>query len=168
MLIGDIKRDGSGLSYGRMVSGLFGKEVDVVLYGDSQGFLEYAEKCAEYFNRLPERLLDDLREYSLRYCEDMRVYFDPDAPAVPENVTAQNVLDYAQANCLIIQQPKDETVIGFSVEFSCAWEPEHGMEWTIRDGRALYVADFMGISPWYDDRVYATECRSYVYEGFYL
>ena len=96
------------------------------------------------------------------------VAFDADTPEVPENVSTDTVMNYARANCVIIEQPKDSSVIGFSVEFSCDWEPEHGMEWTVRNGRALYVGDFMGISPWYADKVYETQCRSYVYEGFSL
>ena len=117
---------------------------------------------------MPEELLDRLKRFSLRYCEDMRDYFAAGSPEVPEGVTKDEVLRYARANCLIIEKPKDSGVIGFGVEFSCDWEREHGMEWTVRDGRALYVGDFMGISPWYADRVYETECRSYVYEGFSL
>ncbi len=169
MIITDIRKDSrSGLSFGKMRSTLFGREIDVVLYGNDGEYLRYAEKCADYFNRMPEELLDQLKRFSLRYCEDMRGYFAAGSPEVPEGVTKDEVLRYARANCLIIEKPKDSGVIGFGVEFSCDWEREHGMEWTVRDGRALYVGDFMGISPWYADRVYETECRSYVYEGFSL
>ncbi len=169
MTISDIRSDsGSGLFFGRMRSALFGREIDVVLHGDGEEYLQYAEKCADYFDNMPKELLSQLKKYSLRYCEDMRDFFDPACPEVPENVKEDSVLDYARVNCLIIEQPKDSGVIGFGVEFSCKWESEHGMEWTIRDGRALYVGDFMGISPWYADRVYETQCRSYVYEDFSL
>ena len=168
-MITDIRADDrSSLFFGKMSSALFGRALDVVLYGNDAGYLEYAGRCAEYLENMPPELLAELKCCSLRYCEDMRDYFNVDSPEVPEGVDEDNVLEYARANCLIIERPKDIEVIGFSVEFSCDWEPEHGMEWTIRDGRALYVGDFMGISPWYADKVYQTECRSYVYEGFSL
>lgn len=169
MIIHDIRKDsGSGLFFGKMYAALFDREIDVVLHGDGEDYLRYAEQCGEYFNHMPQELLSLLKKYSLRYCEDMRDYFDPDYPDVPEDVNVDTVLNYTRVNCLIIEQPKNSNIIGFGVEFNCDWEREHGMEWTIRDGRALYVGDFMGISPWYADRVYETQCRSYVYEGFSL
>ncbi len=169
MIITDIRQDDRGsLYFGSMYSRLFARQLDVVLHGGSEEFLRYAERCADYLDNMPDTLLLQLKECSLRYCEDMRETFDADTPEVPENVSTDTVMNYARANCVIIEQPKDSSVIGFSVEFSCDWEPEHGMEWTVRNGRALYVGDFMGISPWYADKVYETQCRSYVYEGFSL
>jgi hypothetical protein len=167
MMIADIRKDG-GLCLGKLRSTLFGRTLDAVLYGDDADCLAYAEKCAVYLENMPSELFSLLKKFSLRYCEDMREFFDPVSPEVPEGVSEENILHYARANCLIVERPKDSGVIAFGVEFSCAWEREHGMEWTIRDGRPLYVGDFMGISPWYADRVYETECRSYVYEDFSL
>ena len=169
MIITDIRSDAcDGLYFGKVFSTLFDREIDVVLHGMDEDYLRYVDNCASYFNSMPQELLALLKKYSFRYCEDMRDFFDPAFPDVPENVSEETVLDYARVNCLIIEKPKDRNVIGFGVEFSCDWEREHGMEWTIRGDRVLYVGDFMGISPWYADRVYETECRSYVYEGFSL
>ena len=166
MIITDIRRDSDRLCLGKLRSSLFGRTLDVVLYGDDGNYLAYAEKCAAYLENMPPALFSLLKQYSLRYCEDMREFFDPASPEVPEGVSEDTVLDYARANCLIIERPKDSGVIAFGVEFTCEWEREHGMEWTVRGGKALYVGDFMGISPWYADRVYETQCRSYVYEDF--
>ena len=169
MMITDIRPDSrSRLFLGKLRSAFFGRTLDVALHGCDGAFLEYAGRCAAYLENLPPELLSQLKRCSLRYCEDMRDYFDPGHPDVPEGVGEEDVLRYARANRLIIERPKDSGVIAFGVEFSCDWEKEHGMEWTVRDGRALYVGDFMGISPWYADSVYATECRSYVYEDFSL
>lgn len=169
MIIRDIRGDDRGGLYsGRMYSELFGCEIDAALFGCDAEYLEFADKCAEYFNNLPEELLALLKKYSLRYCEDMRDWFDRDSPEVPEDVNENTVLDYVRVSCIIIEKPKAKDSIGFGVEFLCDWEREHGMEWTIRDGRALYVGDFMGISPWYSDSVYETQCRSYVYDDFSL
>lgn len=169
MIISNICRDSRGsLYFGKMHSVLFGREIDVVLHGNDGDYLDYAERCAAYFNSIPEGLLAELKKYSLRYCRDMLTYGDPASYVVPKDVSEKSVMNYARVNCLMIEKPKDSGVIAFSVEFSCDWEREHGMEWTIRDGKALYVGDFMGISPWYADSVYKKQCRSYVYDDFYL
>jgi hypothetical protein len=169
MIISDVYRyKNSGMYVGKMYSELFGRYIDAVLHGNGEEYLRYADKCADYFNHMPEGLLAFLKECSLRYCEDMRNSFDTTLPEVPENVSESTILKYVRVNSIIIEPPKDARVIGFSVEFSCDWEPEHGMEWTVREGRALYVGDFMGISPWFADSVYETQCRSYVYEDFSL
>lgn len=169
MIISDVHSyKNSGIYVGKMYSELFGRNIDAVLHGNSEEYLQYAEKCADFFNHMPEELLSVLKESSLRYCEDMRNGVYASLPEVPENVSESTILNYVRVNSMIVEPPKDRSVIGFSVEFSCEWEPEHGMEWTVRDGRALYVGDFMGISPWFADSVYETQCRSYVYEDFSL
>ena len=67
---------------------------------------------------------------------------------------------------LVVETPKEPEKIAFGVELRCDWEPEHGMEWTINDGKVLYVGDYEGISAWYDPQVYKQECMSYVQEDF--
>ena len=168
-MIRNIQKDGGGsLLIGTVSSTLFGRDMDVLIYGDTERQVAYAEKCAVYFNDMPDELVRELRTCSLRYCEDMRPNFNPGAPEVPEGISADRILDYVRPNSLIVSRPKQFDKIAFSVEMSCDGEPEHGMEWVINDGQVLYVSDFMGISPWYAPSVYQTECRSYVYEDFSL
>ena len=106
MIIRDIRKDPhSDLYLGKMHSELFDRDIDVILHGNDTEYLDYAEKCAGFFNDMPEELLDLLKQYSLRYCEDMREYFDPGCFDVPEGVTVDTVLEYARVNCLIIERP---------------------------------------------------------------
>lgn len=167
MIINNVEKDKhSSIFIGKMNSERFGCEMDVILSSGSEELLVYAERCADYFNHLPAALFDELKQYSLRYYNDMKQFYDDDNPDFPQNVTVENIGDYMKAQCLIVEVPKDADKIAFGVEFCCAWEPEHGMEWTINDGKVLYVGDYQGISAWYDARVYETECMSYVQESF--
>lgn len=167
MMIRDLQKDAhSSIYVGKMDSALFGYEMDVVLSHSDEALPVYAEKCADYFNHLPAPLFDELKRYSLRYYNDMKQFYDDDNPDFPQNVTLENIGDYVKAQCLIVEQPKDAAKIAFSMEFRCAWEPEHGMEWVINDGKVLYVGDYQGVSAWYDPQVYEQECMSYVSEDF--
>lgn len=150
MIIRDIKDDG-GLLIGKMHSKLFGREIDVMV---KNADADYAEKCAEYFNNMPDKLIGELKKYTLRYCEDFRQFFDEESPDVPEGVTENDIFDYVVPHVLIIKSRKASDKIAFSLEFGCCWETEHGMEWSIRDGKAMYVGDFVDMSPWYDESVY--------------
>lgn len=160
MNIRDI-RDDKGMLVGRMYSELFGCEIDVLLGGSE---IEYAEKCAEYFNHMPADLVNELKKYTLRYCEDFRQFFDEESPEVPPSVNESEIFDYVHPHVLIIRAPKDsDKIIAFGLEFGCCWEPEHGMEWAVRDGRALYVGDFTNIGPWRDEKYYKRAGLNYVF-----
>ena len=102
MIITNVEKDAySSIYVGKMDSALFGCQLDVVLSGDSTELLAYAEKCAEYFNHLPEELLEELKQYSLRYYNDMKQYYDDDNPDFPQNVTIENIGNYMKAQCLL-------------------------------------------------------------------
>lgn len=159
MIIRDIKDD-NGILVGRMHSELFDCEVDVMI---SEAKVEYAEKCAEYFNNMPVDLVNELKKYTLRYCEDFRQFFDEESPEVTKDVTEKEIFDYVWPHVLIIRGQKDSGKIAFGVEFGCCWEPEHGMEWAVRDGRVLYVGDFTNVGPWRDEKYYIRAGLNYVF-----
>lgn len=159
-MIIELIKDEGGCQFGRMHSGLFDCNIDVAV--ENAG-TEYAEKCAEYFNNMPHELTERLSEYTLRYCEDFRQFFDPHTPEVPEGVGKSEIFKYISPHILIIQAPKSSDRIAFSVEFGCKWEPEHGMEWTINDGKVMYVGDFVGMSPWYNEAFYKKTGMNYVF-----
>lgn len=159
MIIELIQSDG-GCQFGRMHSALFGRDIDVAIENADVG---YAEKCAEYFNNIPNELVSQLTKFTLRYCEDFRQFFDSDSPEVPEGVSESEILDYVSPRILVIKAPKQADKIAFSVEFGCEWEPEHGMEWTLNDGKVLYVGDFVGMNPWYDEAFYKKTGMNYVF-----
>lgn len=159
MIIRDIKED-RGIFIGKMYSALFDRDIDVMMKSNNA---DYAEKLAEYFNNMPAELIEELKKYTLRYCEDFRQFFDEESPEVPEGVTENEIFNYVLLHVLIIEVPKASDKIAFSLEFGCAWEPEHGMEWAIKDGKAMYVGDFQGIGACHDDSVYQKNCMNYVF-----
>lgn len=160
MIIRDVKDDGS-LLIGKMHSALFGCEIDVMI---EDADMDYAEQCAEYFNNMPSQLTDELKKYTLRYCEDFRQFFDEESQEVPQGVTENEIFNYVSPHVLIIKEPSSSDKIAFGVEFGCKWEPEHGMEWTVNDGQVLYVGDFVDMSPWYDKNVYQRGMNYVFYE----
>ena len=162
----DVKQEPfGGLTVARMHTERFGCDMDVILRGD-EALLSYAERCAAYFEALPDDVAEQLEVCSLRYYEDMKQFCPSDDPDFPFDVTREKLGDFIKPRCLIVRKPPEESVIGFGVELDCAWEKAHGLEWVIRGGEVLYVGDFMGVSPWYEDFVYETDCRSYVDENF--
>ncbi len=159
-----IRRE-SDLTVGRMHSDMFDCGMDVAIMGGDEG---YAEKCADYFNALPCGLVDELAWYTLRYCEDFRQFFSAEGISIPVGIGRSEIFDYVVPRSLMIFPPKNSQAIvrdtiAFGVEFGCDWEPEHGMEWVINDGRALYVGDFVCLSPWYSPEHYRRERMNYVY-----
>lgn len=139
---------------------LFNCEIDLLV---KAGNTEYAEKCLDYFNNLPDEIIDKLKFYSLRYCEDFRQFFDNDAPEVPKNVSEESIFNYVKPRIMVVQEPKNAEKLAFGVELRCEWEREHGMEWVFNDGELLYVGDYVGLSPWYSSERYKRECMNYVY-----
>lgn len=167
-MIHDIQKDAFGsLVVGRLHSELFDCEMDVILHGDEEAYLAYAEKCAAYFNALPPEVMDGLRRFTLRYYNDMK-RFNGEEPTFPRDVNADNLWEHIEARCLLVERPKDFGKVAFGVQLDCDWEPAHGLEWTLNDGNILYVGDFINVSAWYPPRVYQTECASFVDEHFSL
>ena len=41
-----------------------------------------------------------------------------------------------------------------SVYSECAWEPEYGLQWIVRNGKALYVGAGEGLGSHADERIY--------------
>ncbi len=159
MIIRDIK-EYKGYFVGKMNSTLFDVDIDVMMKINDYA---YAERCAEYFNNMSNELIDELKLYTLRYCEDFRQFFDEQSPDVPAGVTERDIFNYVSPRVVLIEAPKNSDEIGFSVEFGCQWEREHGMEWVIRGGKVLYVGDFSNIGTWRDYNVYLKHCMNYVF-----
>lgn len=167
MIIENVRKDEhSNIFIGTVYSKIFGYQIDVVLSDGSDELVKYTQRCSEYLDNMPVELIADLNKYSLRYYNDIKQYYDGDNSDFPADVNEGNILDHIKARCLIVERPKDAEKIAFSLELDCDWEPEHGMEWTINNGNVLYVGDYIGVSPWYDKRVYERECMSYVQKNF--
>lgn len=67
------------------------------------------------------------------------------------SVKPEEILEYVYPSALIVRKPQDDR-IGFHLEMECDWEPEHGLEWSVLDGKAMYVGAFSSVSPWSEFR----------------
>ena len=111
---------------------------------DTSG-IEYVERCVEYFNTLDSEIIDEICLACIRYCNDL---LEEVGQEVKQFNTPRDVLSLVSPTTLIIP---NEEIPGMAVahfELECEWEPEHGMEWIIRDKRVLYVGGFNGSDPW--------------------
>lgn len=154
-IIQDLKRTKFGFE-GTLDYPLF--ETQIKVFVDREEDIEYAQKCADCLCNMSEDTLLRLSTYIIRYCEYHREYLEEDG-SIPENISGTEILEYIVPSVLIVERPEDPSIIGFHVECGCDWEWEHGLEFTIRDEKILYVGPFDDMSPWNKGRL------SYV--GFY-
>ncbi len=122
--------------------------------------IEYAEKCAQYLVELSDVIIEKLCEFSIRYCENMREYFDEMEVSIAENIQGREILKHIDPNTLIIEVPKSDE-IAFHIELNCDWEEEHGMEWSIRNNQVLYVGSFSDETPWRDKKYFKEASCNY-------
>lgn len=107
--------------------------------------LEYADKCVEHLQSLDADFLLKLYDASVRYCESCRA--DYDDVDVPIGINGIDILRYIEPKLLIIEKPKSYEP-AFHMECNCSWEEEHGFEFTVRNGKLLYVGSFNDMGPW--------------------
>ena len=131
---------------GKMDFTLFNREIDVFI--EDADDLEYAQRCSERLQAMSPTIIEKLCEYSIAYCEEFRVYFQDEQIDIPEGVTSREILEFIEPSALMIESPEDPTIIVIHLELNCLWEPEHGMEWIVRDDEVLYVGSFVGEDPW--------------------
>lgn len=132
---------------------LFGTETNVFIDME-EPLLDYVNKCIENLNSLSDEIIDKLCEYTIRYCEDYREYFEDEGIDIPKGIKGREILKYVKPVCLGIEEPDDEDIIGYSIELNVAWEEEHGMEWVIRDNKIMYVSSFNNMGAWCDEEDY--------------
>ena len=115
--------------------------------------LKYAKKCVVFLQKLPPSMIETLCEGATKYCETCRKHFADEGLSIPENISAREILQYIQPGSLsIMYVPEDGSTLAFSLTLNCDWEQEHGMEWFVKGGKALYVGPFNGgIEHPYDD-----------------
>lgn len=131
---------------------LFDKEIDVTI--EEGADIAYAEKCAEALNNLPEETVNAIWEAAKKYC----LYFmeicgeewddwNEMSFEVTNDTPAEKIKSEIFPTGLIIDEPEDERV-GFHVGCNCSWEPEHGLEITILDGKLVYLGAFESRGAW--------------------
>lgn len=147
-MIKNIKTTDCGIE-GEFEFKLFNLKTDVCADDDVE--IGYMNKCIENLNSLSDEVIDKLCEYSIRYCEDYREYFEDEEIDIPEGIKGREILKYIYPVVVGIENPEVKNSIGYSIELNCDWEEEHGMEWVIRDNEVLYVSSYNGMGAWCDD-----------------
>ena len=133
---------------GEMHWRLFDSDMTVLIYDAD---VEYAQRCAEYLENMPEELLDRLRRATLLYAQDFYEMTGDEELEKFLSVKPEEILEYVYPSALIVRKPQDDR-IGFHLEMECDWEPEHGLEWSVLDGKVMYVGAFSSVSPWSEFR----------------
>ncbi|WP_458457900.1 DUF6985 domain-containing protein [Pseudobutyrivibrio sp.] len=132
---------------------------DFSLMSDVVDRLPYAQKCLDYLDNLPQDVEDRLRKYIVRYYKDFEQYLDEDELTEMGVVDETTVFDHIHIKSVIVDDDSRPDIVEFHVEGNCDWEPEHGLEFTISDGKILYVGPF-------DDNPPNSERLAYALENF--
>lgn len=150
-MITDIKQGEYGLE-GSLDWELFGEKIDVQIEDGTD--IEYAEKCAESLQNLPEETVQAIWKAAKRYClafielcgegwDDL----DEMSVEVSEDMPAEKIKSEICPSLLIVNKPNGEG-IGFHLEGGCTWDPEHGIEITILNGKLVYLGPFEDNRAW--------------------
>lgn len=150
-MITDIHKGDYGVE-GKMRWELFDEEISVGI--DDNVDIAYAEKCAEALNDLPVETVNAIWAAAKKYClffidlcGDEWDEWNEMSFKVTKKTPAEKIKSEIFPSCLIINEPKDGR-IGFHIECGCSWEPEHGLEITILDGKLVYLGAFEGQGAW--------------------
>ena len=151
-----VKKLGEDSTYreGKVYCKQWDKEILVMLF-DEAVTLEYAERCAEAMNKMPDELLDAICRAAKLYCNDYRDAIGDDLAdemTVPiyEDTPPAEILKCFAPTVLSVEDPEDPARIGYQLECECDWEIEHGMEIDILDDKLVFLSEYSGDSPWGD------------------
>lgn len=132
--------------------------------------LEYAEKCAEALNSLTDEAVDVLcravRAYCIDFIEEFGDFYNSMKFSVNADTAPREMLKCFKPTVFIVDFPVKEIfgeIIGYHVECRCDWEIEHGLEFTVRDGKIVYVGMFSDNTPW--SRYYEDKPWNYINKG---
>lgn len=141
---------------GKVYCKLWDTEIPVMIF-DEGVTLEYAEKCAEAMNSMPDDLVDSIcraaKLFCLEFCDDISDEWRAElnlAVPVDENTPPAEMMKCFCPVGLVVELPEDPLRIGYQLECSCDWEEEHGMEIDILDNKLVYLSEYGGESPWSD------------------
>lgn len=141
---------------GRAYCKLWDREIRVDLFED-EVTEEYAERCVEAMNAMPEELIDAIcraaKAFCIEFCEEIGDEWRAELKlAVPVNADTppREMLKCFYPTGMTVEPPEDPSKIGFQLECECQWEEEHGMEIDILDNKLVCLSEFTGDSPWSD------------------
>ena len=138
---------------GSFYSPLFDREITVI---SKKGSDEYVARCMDGFlemsQELVTKLLSATSTYALEYVEE----YGLDDPEIEwefeEGSPVRDILKYIYPVALTVTPPpymtEDDAPIAFSLELTCVWELESGLEWRVCGDNAVYVGAYEGDSPW--------------------
>ncbi len=141
---------------------LFNCKVAVTFGRNGTVSLQYAERCILQLLHLKEAEVDSLLRASIaffrdeEYChgEPVEMMLEFEGMPYPERLEQpERILPYIKPVEISIDRevPGVESVSVFS---ECAWEPEHGLQWVVRNGKALFVGAFSGVESHGEDQLY--------------
>ena len=162
-MIADIKPDDNYYKLiGKTYWPLFGREVRVRWGEGTDVSTEYAEECVSQLLNLDSSSVEQLLKASISFFYDTeRCYGEPLTFIFEfENMEYPKELD-VPINILPYIIPKemyiDKEIAGcysISVFSECAWEPNHGLQWVVRNGKPLYVGECDGLGSHCDESIY--------------
>ena len=159
MIIKDIEEINETPLEGTMYSEIFNCGIDVVIGEYSENpkkLLPYAEKCAEEFNTLSQKLIDEICEAAKRFYIHFIDKIDEEwenevkdrmSVEINDDTDAKEILNCFTLYTLSIEEPNDER-IGYRISGSCEWDSEHGIEIAILDEKLVYLGPFLCTDPW--------------------
>lgn len=157
-MVRDIKEYEYGIVEGKTDSLKWGKDISLIC--DTKEQLSYAEKCLSYFDSMPDEVELKLIKYLFRYFKDYKQYFNQEVEE-SDSINEENILKHIQIGSIIVDSECRKDKIEFHIEGNCDWEPEHGLEITISDGKILYVGPFEDYGPNSSRITYALENYGY-------
>lgn len=147
---------------GKIYWPLFGCEVKVRWGEGADVSIEYAEKCVSQLLNLDKSAVEQLLKASIRFFYDgercngepLTFMFEFEDMEYPKELDApMNILPYI----IPVEMYIDKEIAGcysISVFLECAWEPEHGLQWGVRNGKPLYVGACEGLGSHADESIY--------------
>lgn len=133
-------------------------EIDLFI-PDEEVTEKYIEKCVEAMNNMSDETIDVICRAAKAYCLKYKELLTDDdfeefmtVPITPETPAKELLKCFAPTE-LIIENPDDDTKIGYQLSCRCDWEIEHGIEIDILDDKVVYLSSFNDRSPWckYDE-----------------
>ena len=134
----------SGTEYSILVD-MFPKPVEIWMEEHSN--LDFANECALILKNLSVPVKRHLCRACELYCND---FLDSVGEPLLQFSDEFSVLDNIDPSTLIIPVSDRSHKPVVHMELNCKWEPEHGMEWIVRNNAVLYVGPFNGEDPYGD------------------
>lgn len=149
--------EGRFWSEGKFVCSPFRRDMKVLIYSSADK--DYAELCVRDFNNISGELLGRLCRAAVLYCfASLNSWAEIDkrdeieaklsVPLTPD-MPPEKILNCLRPVILSVRESQDGQ-IGYSVEFDCDFEPEHGMEAVFLGGELIYAGPFADYSAWDD------------------